>query len=54
MVAGTNTWIVDDTTTVANTVIHGLPLNVEVTFEVAIKDSKGPGAWSQPVTELIH
>ena len=35
-------------------VIHGLPLNVEVTFEVAIKDSKGPGAWSQPVTELIH
>jgi hypothetical protein len=43
-----------DPTPVANTQITGLPLNSDVTFEVAVKDSKSTGAWSQPVTVFVH
>jgi hypothetical protein len=43
-----------DSTPVANTTVTGLPMNTEVGFEVAVKDSKGVSTWTQTVTLLVN
>jgi hypothetical protein len=43
-----------DPTPVAHTEVAGLPLNTSVGFQVAAKDSKGTGPWSQTVTVFVH
>jgi hypothetical protein len=53
-VSGATSWTVDESTSVPLTTVHGLPLRVEVELEVAVKDAKGPGEWSQTVPIFVH
>jgi hypothetical protein len=48
------TWIQVEGTPVAYVEIGGLPLNTDVMFQVAVKDSAGTGAWSQAVTLFVR
>ena len=51
---GGQTFVAADPTPVANTRIANLPLHASVGFQVAAKDSKGIGPWSQAVTIFVH
>jgi hypothetical protein len=51
---GGKTFVNDDPTAVARTQITGLPLNTEIGFQVAAKDSKGLGIWTQPYALFVH
>ena len=51
--AGTTTYVSDEPTAVAKTVVTGLPLNTYVSFEVAVKDAAGVGPWSQAWTIYV-
>ena len=51
---GGKTIVVDEGTPTARTVISGLPLQVEASFGVAVKDSTGTGPWSQWITAFVH
>jgi hypothetical protein len=44
----------DDSTPTHVTTLTGLPLGVDVGFQVAVKDSKAVGPWSQWITALVH
>ncbi|MEI7891619.1 MAG: hypothetical protein WCI05_00925 [Myxococcales bacterium] len=39
---------------IARTEIDDLPLNTNIGFEVAVKDSEGTGEWSQMITLFVH
>ncbi len=47
---GGKTWITDDSEPVARTLLKGLPAQVEIQVQVAVKDSKGQSAWTQSFT----
>jgi hypothetical protein len=47
------TWINDEATPVARTVITGIPPLTYVAVQVAVKDSTGLGEWSQSVMILV-
>jgi len=51
---GGQTFVNADPTPVAHTHIANLPLNASVGFQIAAKDSKGTGAWSQTVSIFVH
>ncbi len=47
------TWVTDEATPVARTVITGIPALTYVAVQVAVKDSVGLGEWSQSVIILV-
>jgi len=47
------TWITDESTPVAHTLITGIPPLTSVAVEVAVKDAVGMGTWSQSVIILV-
>jgi hypothetical protein len=49
-VDGGKTWISDDPQPVARTLLKGLPAQVEVAVQVAVKDATGQSAWTQSYT----
>ncbi len=51
---GGKTIVGDEPTPTAHTTISGLPLGVDVSFAVAVKDSTGVGTWSQWITTFVH
>jgi hypothetical protein len=53
-VDGLKTIIGDDSTPTGHTTITGLPLGVDVSFGVAVKDSTGVSPWSQWIAAFIH
>jgi hypothetical protein len=53
-VSQTQVYVDAGSTPIAHTLIEGVPLNVPVGFEVAAKDSKGLGTWSQPFVLFVH
>lgn len=53
-VDGGKTWISAAPTSVASTVIHGLPSMTTCGFRFSVVDSSGPTEWSQMVTLFIQ
>jgi hypothetical protein len=51
---GGKTFVNAEASPVAHTDVDDLPLNTNVSFEVAVKDSDGTGEWSQIVTVFMH
>jgi hypothetical protein len=53
-VNGAAQYTMADPTSVARTILTGLPVGATVAVQVAVKDPAGVGEWSQAVITLIH
>ena len=51
---GGQTFLHADPTPVAHTAIANLPLGANAGFQIAAKDAKATGPWSQTVTIFVH
>jgi hypothetical protein len=51
---GGKTWITAPSTPYGRTDIAGLTPMTTYSFRVSVTDAKGPDAWSQVVTVLVH